>query len=44
MKDFSLEEYLEDLRQLEEGQESLLRSKLRHIVPTYAPSQEAVHS
>jgi hypothetical protein len=33
-----------ELKELEEGQESLLRARIRHIVPTYTPSGEAVHS
>ena len=45
--DFDTKQFLTELnemKELEEGQESLLRSKLRHIVPTYAPSGEKVHS
>ena len=44
---FDLEGFAADLaalKALEEGQESLLRTRLRHMVPTYAPSQETVHS
>jgi hypothetical protein len=32
------------LKELEEGQEAILRSRLRHIVPTYAPPKEPVHN
>lgn len=45
--EFDTERFLADLnemRNLEEGQENLLRSQLRHMVPTYAPSGEKVHS
>ena len=45
--DFNTEQFLTELmelKELEEGQESLLRARIRHIVPTYAPSGEAVHS
>lgn len=35
---------LEGLRQLEEGQEALLRRQLRLLVPTYVPPAEAVHA
>lgn len=35
-------EGLESLRAVEEGQEKLLRSRLRAIVPTYTPNAEAV--
>ena len=45
--DFDTAAFLEDLttmRELEEGQDSLLRTHLRRIVPTYAPSGEKVHS
>ena len=45
--DFDTEQFLADLnemRNLEEGQENLLRSQLRHMVPTYAPTGEKVHS
>ena len=33
---------LETLRQLEEGQETLLRRRMQQLVPTYAPPAEAV--
>jgi FlaA1/EpsC-like NDP-sugar epimerase len=33
---------LEALRQLEEGQETLLRRRMQQLVPTYAPPAEAV--
>ena len=45
--DFDTDQFLAELmelKELEEGQESLLRSRIRHIVPTYAPSGEPVHS
>ena len=45
--DFNTEQFLTELmelKELEEGQESLLRARIRHIVPTYTPSGEAVHS
>ncbi|MBQ7415990.1 MAG: polysaccharide biosynthesis protein [Oscillospiraceae bacterium] len=45
--DFDPDSFLEDLtalRQLEEGQDALLRTHLRHMVPTYAPALETVHS
>ena len=35
---------LDALRALEEGQEALLRRQLRLMVPTYAPTAEAVHA
>ena len=35
-------EGLQGLRELEEGQDALLRSRLRSLVPTYAPSSETV--
>lgn len=35
---------LDALRALEEGQEALLRRQLRMMVPTYAPTAEAVHA
>jgi FlaA1/EpsC-like NDP-sugar epimerase len=45
--DFDTQLFLSELMELahiEEDQESLLRSRLRHLVPTYAPSGECVHS
>ena len=45
--DFDTQQFLSELMELadiEEDQESLLRSRLRHLVPTYAPSGECVHS
>ena len=45
--DFDTQQFLLELTELadmEENQESLLRSRLRHLVPTYAPSGECVHS
>jgi FlaA1/EpsC-like NDP-sugar epimerase len=45
--DFDTEKFLEelmDLAELKEDQESLLRAQLRHLVPTYVPAGEAVHS
>jgi FlaA1/EpsC-like NDP-sugar epimerase len=45
--DFNTEKFLEELMELaelEEEQEVLLRTRLRHLVPTYAPTGEAVHS
>ena len=44
---FDHDRFLEDLnilRQLEEGQERLLRESLRRIVPGYAPNRETVHT
>jgi FlaA1/EpsC-like NDP-sugar epimerase len=37
-------EDLEQLHQLEEDQESLLRQRLKQLVPTYSPSGEMVHN
>ena len=45
--DFDAQRFLEDLeslRQLEEGQEALLRRQIGHIVPTYTPPKQTVHS
>ena len=45
--DFDTVQFLEDLtdlKNLTEDQESLLRPRLRRMVPTYAPSGEKVHS
>ena len=42
---FDQDRFMEDLqtlRQLEEGQDALLRQRLRTLVPTYHPSSEAV--
>ena len=44
--DFDQEQFRQELsilHELEEGQEALLRERLRHIVPGYAPPCEAVH-
>ena len=45
--DFDTAQFLSELsrlKELEEGQEAILRSRLRHIVPTYAPPKEPVHN
>ena len=45
--DFDTEKFLEELMELadlKEEQETLLRLQLRHLVPTYVPAGEAVHS
>ena len=45
--DFDTQRFLEDLeslRQLEEGQEALLRRQIGHMVPTYIPPKQTVHS
>ena len=45
--DFDTQQFLaelSELEELEEGQDNLLRCRLRHIVPTYAPSGEFVHN
>lgn len=35
---------LNDLHQIEEGQEALLRSQIQRIVPGYSPTRETVHA
>ena len=45
--EFDTKKFLEELMELAElteDQESLLRTQLRHLVPTYMPAGEAVHS
>lgn len=45
--DFDQAGFMDDLailRELEEGQETLLRDRLHHMVPGYAPSRETVHT
>ena len=45
--DFDTQRFLEDLeslRQLEEGQDALLRRQMSQIVPTYTPPRQTVHS
>ena len=45
--DFDVDRFREDLEQLhqlEEDQESLLRQRLKQLVPTYSPSGEMVHN